>query len=927
MRLLLTLFCIWHLSVIAEPETSVPTTLKVGEGFTNPIGYYENIPRFSWQIPTEFEQQSSYRIQVADTPKFKGKNMLWDSGKVSSAQNAWVRYGAKPLSSRQRVFWRVKTWDENNTESKWSETQFIELGLLNNHDWQASWIGHPDSGKRYTQPSHNGFPAVDNTFYPPQYLRSEFSLSKPIKQARLYVSAQGVFKPYINGQAISEDMMTPGWTPYHKRIETLTYDVTTFLKRGENAIGASLAEGWTGRIFHAMKEDHITPLRFIAQLEVQYADGSVDTFSTNKNWQSTDQGPIRAAVNYDGETYDANYEMLGWDTANFNAEAWSPVYAEPIDQEVLLQPKRHSAVRTTKVIPAIEIVSEKNGVVIYDMGQNMVGVPEISVPAIKGQTIKLRFAEALEHGNFHTRNLRSAKNTDFYTPATTGEIRYKPTFTFHGYRYVELSGHDAEHTPKLDWISGHVMHSDFDVFDNFTSSHSKLNKLSSNVDWGLRGNFLDVPTDCPQRDERLGWTGDAQVFVSTSMYKADVYPFWAAWLQSVREEQSIDGMIPKFVPFRPFLTDGTAAAWGDAATIVPWELYQYTGDKHVLAENYTMMKRWIKYTEFHSFDYISNIGTYGDWLQPYSENGRAKGDTHPDLIATAYYARSVDIAARTARLLGYKSDALQYERLLSNIKNKFRQYFFDGELDLVSTATKVVKRDKGKRLKKPLESEIHIKTTQTSYLLPLAFDLFNESDQQIAVDKLLALLEESNRHLRTGFLGTPMLYQVLQRYGHSDLMYEILFKETYPSWFYSINNGATTTWERWNSYSLQDGFNKANMNSLNHYAYGAIAEWFYTGILGIQSRSPGFKAFKIEPQFTKQLDNASGSVNTVNGEIRVAWAISGEKLTMSVDVPSNTEAELVIPKVEQLMIKSHGVPFNKTKLKPGRYDITGVIVL
>ncbi|KMT64811.1 alpha-L-rhamnosidase [Catenovulum maritimum] len=903
---------------VIEPSANklaAPVNLKVGEGFVNPIGYYESLPRFSWQLPEESEQkqQQSYQIQVASSVNFTAKSLLWDTAKINSNSNAWIRYQGQPLTSRQQVFWRVKTWDEQNQMSSWSEVQSIELGLLGNHDWLAKWVGHPNP---------------DGIYNRPQYLRKIFNLDKPIAQARLYITAKGIFKPYLNGKAISNDVMTPGWTPYHKRIETLTYDITQHLKQGENAIGAVLAEGWhTGRIFGPTKKDYVLPMRLIAQLEVQYTDGTTNTIKTDESWQSSVQGPVRSAGNYDGETYDANFEMPGWNTVNFDDSDWLAVNFESIDTQVQLKPKRHAAASNILKLPAVEIVSVKDGVAIFDMGQNMVGVPEIQLPAKQGQAIKLRFSEALEHGQFYVKNYRSAKSTDFYTPKADGVINYRPQFTFHGYRYVEVSGYDTNFEPELAWLSGHVLHSNFTLYDNFKSNHSKLNKLSDNVSWGLRGNFLDVPTDCPQRDERLGWTGDAQVFVSTSMYKADVYAFWAAWLESLREDQGIDGMIPKFVPFRPFLTDGTAAAWGDAATIVPWELYQYTADINVLAENYSMMKRWIAYTEFHSFDYISNIGTYGDWLQPYSTNGRAKGDTHPDLIATAYYARSVEIAAQTADLLGYKADAEQYNKLFLKIKQKFRNYFFDQELNLVSTAIKTIKRDKGKRLRKPIKSEIQLITTQTSYLLPLAFNLFNQHEQDLAVSKLLALLKESDNHLKTGFLGTPMLHQILQRYGHSDLMYEILLKETYPSWFYSINHGATTTWERWDSYSLTDGYNKANMNSLNHYAYGAVAQWFYNGMLGIQALEPGFKRFEINPQFTSKLNNLNGSVPTINGDIKVYWQIRQGKLSMTIDVPKNTQAQLNLPSVEQVTITQnksviHG---NKHTLEPGLYQISGVI--
>ncbi|WP_032096192.1 MULTISPECIES: alpha-L-rhamnosidase [unclassified Alteromonas] len=922
----------------AEPEKTnndekmvlpAPIALTVGEGFVNPIGHYESSPRFSWQVPAESTQlaQHSYQIQVSTYDTFDPEHILWDSGRVMSSKNAWVSAERLTLDSRQRVFWRVKTWDVESNSSRWSETQAIETGLLTNSDWHARWIGHPDTNERTIVHSPNSIEQPDNQYFRPQYLRKTFKLNKPIKRARLYITAKGVFKPFINGQAVSEDVMTPGWTPYHKRIETLTYDVSNLVHQGSNAIGAALAEGWQGRIFHPTKQDYVTPLRLIAQLEVTFADGTLSRVVTDDSWFSTDQGPIRTAGNYDGERYNANFEIPGWNTAEFNNDGWMRVYSEPYEPDVKLRPKRHAPVRVTKTIPAITLVSVKDGVAIFDMGQNMVGVPEVTLPVKKDQTVKIRFSEALQGETFYVRNLRSAKSTDWYVPKSDGQITYQPTFTFHGYRYVEVSGYDKTSTPALEWVKGKVLHSDFDVYDNFSSNHSKLNTLSSNVSWGLRGNFLDIPTDCPQRDERLGWTGDAQVFVRTSLYKADVYAFWASWLESMREEQGIDGMIPKFVPFRPFLTEGTAAAWGDAATIVPWELYQHTGDITVLADNYSMMKRWVKYTEFNSFDYISNIGTYGDWLQPFTENERASGDTHPDLIATAYYARSVDILAKTAQILGYESDANQYRRLFNNIKQKFRTFFFDDTLNLVSLTTKQIKREKGKRLKSPKTVELNVKTTQTSYLLPLAFGLFSEDEQTTAVEKLLALLEKSDRHLRTGFLGTPMLHQVLQKYGHSELMYDILLQETYPSWFYSINNGATTTWERWNSYSLEEGFNKANMNSLNHYAYGAVAEWFYTGMLGIRSLEPGFKTFQISPQFTTRLNNLQGTVPTINGDIKVAWSIAANQLSMSITVPKNTRAELKLPSLTGLTLTHNGesLPDTDLWLEPGSYHVSGDI--
>lgn len=911
-----------------------PIHLKVGEGVVNPIGYYDQRPRFSWQFSqlTPIVLQTAYQIQVSSSDDFSTKYIIWDSAKVVSSKNAWVKYGGVKLSSRQKVYWRVKIWDENDKSSYWSEVNYLEMGLVDTDDWQASWIGHPYNGERDVDTIHfatvkgGKFPAPNNVYYRPQYLRTTFNVHQTLEKARLYITSKGVFKPFINGKAVSKDVMTPGWTPYHKRIETLSYDVTSQIKQGQNALAAIVAEGWhSGRIFHPTKQHHMLPMRLIAQLELTYSDGSREIVSTNEKWHSTIDGPIREASNYDGEIYDANFEMEGWNTAQFTPENWSSVVVEPIDKQVKLAPKKHTAVRSKLILPALKIVSQKNGVTIFDMGQNMVGVPEINIPVIQGQQVRLRFSEALDNGEFAVQNLRSAKNEDLYQPKETGIINYQPTFTFHGFRFVELSGYDSTKQPSLNWLKGHVLHSDFEVYSNFISSSSHLNQLSNNVAWGLRGNFLDIPTDCPQRDERLGWTGDAQVFVGASMYKADVYGFWSAWLESMREEQGIDGLIPNYVPFRSFLASLTGAAWGDAATIVPWALYQHTGDETVIADNYNMMKQWLSYHSFNSYQLVSNMGSHGDWLQPFTADGSNGGETDKDLIATAYFARSAYIVAQSAKLLGYQDDAKQYTQLFNNIRAKFQQYFFDDDLNLRKQITKPPVYKNGSERK---DAEIRLfspKTTQTSYLLPLAFDLFAPKDRANAAAKLVALINDSDQHLRTGFIGTPLLAPVLQKFGYSDLMYEILFKETYPSWFYSINNGATTTWERWDSYSLEKGFNGEKMNSLNHYAYGAVAEWFYRGILGIEQSVPGFKTFTVTPQFNKKLGFVRGSHPTPQGNIIISWAIDNRNVTMTLEVPSNSQASLILPLISSIQVSKNGIPIGNysAPLPAGTYEITG----
>ncbi len=765
----------------------------------------------------------------------------------------------------------MRIWDENERVSRWSDTQSIELGLLANADWEGLWIGHPD-----TEPNKQPSRQVLAT---PQYFRKSFVISDDVAHARLYITAKGLFKPFINGIPVAEnDVMTPGWTPYSRRIETLTYDVTQQLGTGENTIAVSLAGGWySGRVGDQHLQDFRLPPRLLAQLEVTYRDGKTLLVATNSSWKATQQGPIRFASNYDGERYDQAFEMPGWSSAGFDDSAWDSAIEEPLNDEVRLRPKRHAPVRITQELPVLELATQSDGSVIFDFGQNMVGVPRMRIPAIAGQEIRIRYAEALDKGTFYTDNYRSALSTDYFLPDKTGIIEYQPTFTYHGYRYVEIKGFDTSKTPAKDWVNALVQHSDVNLHSDFESSHPKLNQLSQNIVWGLRSNFFDIPLDCPQRDERLGWTGDAQVFATASMYMADVYGFWSAWLQSMREEQREDGSIPLYVPFVDWI-NWASSGWGDAATIIPWELYVLTGDQTILEDNYQMMTRWLSYHASQSKDHISRMQTFGDWLQPYPEaEGQQgnRGDTDFELISTAFYARSVDVTRNAAQVLGKESDTRRLSILHSQIKTAFRNKFFDEQV-------------------RPMQVE----ATQTSYLLGLAFGLFGGEEKVLAEEHLARLIAQANMHLRTGFLGTPLLATVLQHAGRSDLAYELLLKETYPSWFHSINNGATTTWERWDSYSLADGFNPQRMNSLNHYAYGSVSRWFYEGILGITPIEPGFKVIRIEPQFSTRLTSARGGFPTPQGELMVDWQISDDVLEMSLTIPKNTLADVVLPSLD-----------------------------
>ncbi len=575
--------------------------------------------------------------------------------------------------------------------------------------------------------------------------------------------------------------------------------------------------------------------------------------------------------------------------AGFDDKDWLPVSTDAPLEGVTLAPKRHHPVRVTRKIPAVSVTEPQSGRFVFDLGQNIVGWPIMTIPVRKDQAVAIRFAEMLEKsGALYTTNYRSAKSTNTYTAAADGIATWHPTFTFHGFRYVELSGLPAGTRPNKDWVTGAVLHSDFPESGTFTSSHKLLNQLQSNIVWGLRGNFLDIPTDCPQRDERLGWTGDAQAFAPAALFNADVYSFLASWLESMRLEQQPDGSIPSVVPDVKGLMGNRCGGpgWSDAATIVPWEIYVRTGDLSVLEENFDMMRRWVGWYEGKARNHIVDVDAFGDWLQPNPSSGNMQGDTPRDLIGTAYFARSTDLTAQAARRLGRAEEAERLEALFATVKSAFVARYFNpqGKLTIANES-------------------------QTGYLLALGFDLLPEPLRISAVENLVRTVGEAGGHLRTGFLGTPLLAPVLDRFGHTDLAYQVLFKETYPSWFYSIHQGATTMWERWNSYSHEKGFGDAGMNSFNHYAYGAIGQWMHERIAGLapDPARPGYKHFFIQPAPGGPLTTARAELMTPYGKASSAWILENRKLRIEAVVPPNTTATLVLP----------GKP--ATELPPGRH--------
>ncbi|MGB7343800.1 MAG: glycoside hydrolase family 78 protein [Pirellulaceae bacterium] len=944
LRLSILFFTFTGICAAAGPITK-PTSLTVGEGFVDPVGFHDSSPVFSWKLPAdgEVKSQSAYQIIVSESSDSDAK-VIWDSGKVDSDQSLWVQYDGPAFESRQQVSWQVKFWDDQGRQSDWSDNATIEMGLLNNSDWDANWIefdgeerkpdtvkivkaefgnraaggskvkdvtstiagaikrgkvpfpakperlgGDPAPGEAKTlwidfemggirkqveipeNKSFNPFPPI--TAQPAYYFRREFDAASQIVKARLYASALGIYEFQINGKRVGNDMLAPGYTMYSKRVESLTYDVAGLISEGDNAIGAVLGEGWYAGNLLLRKRDDLLALtpKLLARLELTYADGRVETIVTDDQWRATNDGPIRAGGYYHGEDYDASKELGDWTRAGYKDSAWTLVEKTPNGGAPKIVPKPIPSVQVMQQLEAVELTQPEPGKYVFDFGQNQVGVPTITMPVTKGETVLIRFAEMLQQdGTMYTENYRSARSQATYTAAETGMVTHTPSLSFFGYRYVELSGLAAGDKLTTDSVVANVIHTAFESRGQFKSSHDKLNQLQSNIRWGQLSNFIDIPTDCPQRDERLGWTGDAQVFCPTSLFNYEVHSFWSRWLQSVRDEQNEKGEIPHTVPSTPF---GYASpGWADVIVTAPWEVYERTGDIRLLQDNYDAMKKWVAVYEQRNENFIPDLTGWGDWLQPYTKGDR-KGDTAQDLIATAYFGRDARIMHWAATALSKSADAARYEKLHDDIRTAFTEkYFPDG---VASPGAQ----------------------TQTACLMGLGYDLIEPSLRPDVEKQLLAKFEEADRHLRTGFLGTPLLAPVFDELGHADISYELLFKETYPSWFFSINQGATTMWERWNSYSHADGFGDASMNSYNHYAYGAIGQFMYERVAGLapDPKQPGYKHFFVRPLVGGPLTSARAELETGYGTAVSGWELVNDQLKLEVVVPPNTTATVEFP--------------------------------
>lgn len=831
----------------------------------NPIGLDVVKPRLFWQMRSDTEGglQSAYQIRVASSrDKLEHDQAdMWDSGKVCSTTSTHVPYDGKPLQAEGEYYWKVRIWDGSDMQSAWSETAYWMMGILSRGEWKAQWIGRKTEPGALMQPS--------------PFLRKPFEVKKKVRRAIAYATALGVYDFHLNGERIGE-RLAPGWTDYNTRVQVQAVDITEKLEVGGHVLGAILGDGWyAGTVGFLGNNVYGERPFFLMQVSIHYEDGTIDNVITDSSWR-TSKGPIHYSDMIKGETYDAREELTGWLLHGYDDSSWEAPDVRS-GYNGLLVAEVEPPIRITQTRKPVSMKKTAAGTYIYDMGQNMVGWTEVKVQGERGTQITLSHAEMLNpDGTLYMANLREACQQDHYILKGEGQECYEPHFTFHGFRYVELIGYPSE--PDLETIVGKVVHSDMSVTGQLETSDAMVNQLYSNITWGQRGNFLSVPTDCPQRDERLGWTGDAQIFARTAAYNMDVSRFFSKYVWDMVDCQQPSGAFTDVAPdagwirhknwntrLNWFAPDNSG--WGDAGIIIPWTIYVMYGDVRILETHYEAMVKWVCYLKNTTNELVRpGYANYADWLS-------IGADTPNEVLATAYFAYSTKLLALIAGVLGKSEDEIGYQALFSNIATAFRKAFVAND------------------------GRIH-GDTQTVYVLALQFGLLTEEQRKQAQDRLVADIQERGDRLSTGFLGVGYLLPALTDIGSLDVAYKLLKQEAFPSWMYSIKHGATTIWERWDGWTEEQGFQTPSMNSFNHYSLGSVGEWMFRYMAGIEAdpKAPGFKHVIISPKPGGGLSWVKASYESLYGRIAVAWSrTEAGDFRLEVEVPANTTATIHLP--------------------------------
>lgn len=880
------------------------------EYLDNPEGLQTLQPRFSWLLEGDgFNRyQTAYRITVSTTSDGLKNPDMWDSGIITSDQTNQIPYfKGKELVSGKKYFWQVTVWDEADVSST-SEVAFWSMGNLDFHDWKGEFIGH-DVG-------YNKKDKYAELYLPPaRYLRHSFQVKKEIKRATAYTTALGLYELRLNGNKVGDDYLLPGWTDYNKRLYYQTFDITDKLTQGENVVGAIIADGWySGYIGYALlvRLDKVRDFygvnpSFMGQIKIEYEDGSSEIIASNDTTWKANQGPILEADIIMGETYDARLEHTGWDAAGFDDSKWSKpkLYTLPNGK---LEASPTTGVKNQETIKPIKITQPAPGTYIFDLGKNIAGIARLQTKGVAGTKITLRFGEILKNdGTLLTENLRRARAIDTYILNGNGLETWEPKFTYHGFQFVEVTG--LTEKPTLETITGLQLSSIATDASAFSSSNAMNNILFDNIKTTQAANFVDIPTDCPQRDERLGWTGDAQVFARSATYNADVASFFTKFCIDLDDAQRWYGAYPNFAPF-PFSRPGQySPAWMDAGIIIPYTMMQVYNDTRIVETMYEGMQEFMVFQEKASEGYLRpGAGkNWGDWLA-------VNEKTSDDFIASAYYGYDAKLMAQMARAIGKEQDAMKYEQDFENIKHAFNKKYI-------------------------LEDGRTTEDSMTSYALALYFDLYPQDSEQKGAARLAQKIKENGYKFSTGFLGTKHVMLALSKNGFHDVSYKLFQQKEYPSWGYSIENGSTSIWERWNSFTKNDTENanlNAAMNSFSHYAFGSVAEWMFQYAAGIDTQDNGYKNIIIKPAIDKQMGFIKGTTQTINGTITSNWEIKKNNFLMTIYIPVNTTATIYIPSKSASKIKVNneslkkmdldgqtilGNDFTAIKVGSGRYEI------
>jgi alpha-L-rhamnosidase len=842
-------------------------------------------PRLTWTLASSAREkrQTAYRVLVAtDVDEIlAGRAGLWDSGRVESAASVDVVYAGRALPPASDCWWVVQVWDEAGEPSPWSAPACFRTGL---REWRAQWISRDDADDPGVpvpeSESERGGDIMLERCRPAPFLRRAFAVRGPVRRAMLYATARGLVELHLNGARVGDAVLAPGWTDYRTRIEYAAHDVTDLLADGPNVLSAILGDGWySGFVGFDLKRAgarYGTYPELLCELQLEYVDGACEFVASDERWRAS-TGPIRYSDLLHGEHYDARRELGGWTDPGYDDGDWPTVRTRERDG-VALVPERAQPIRVTQELQPVSVSEREHGVHVVDLGQNMVGWVRLDVEGERGTTVRMRFAEMLEQdGSLHVANLRTARPQETYVLRGGGREVFEPRFTFHGFRYVEVHG-----PAEVPALVGRVVHSDTPPTGRFDCSSDLVNQLWRNVTWGQRGNFLSVPTDCPQRDERLGWLADAQVFLPSAALNMDVAAFIAKWGDDILDAQSPDGAYPDVAPRLGAERDG-APAWGDAGIIVPWTIYERYGDVRILERHWDAMERYLAHLVGHNPDLLwrsRRHNDYGDWLSVGAETPR-------EVLATAYLAYDAKLMARIAGVLGRGDREVRYEALYRDVVAAFNRAYV-GEDGFIEG------------------------DTQTVYLLALHMGLVPDELRARVAERLVADIERHDWHLTTGFIGVGLLCPVLTEAGYADVAYRLLLNETFPSWGYSIRHGATTIWERWDGWTEQGGFQTPLMNSFNHYSLGSVAQWLYEYVAGIRPAKPGYEHVLVAPN-AGPLEWARASFRSVRGPITSAWRQDGDTFRLDVEIPANVTATVVLPGGESCEVGSGHSSFSAAR--------------